>query len=277
MNQVRVNPLKLLISLFSLVVFCICFYYACPIEPTADAIYRFSMAANPSVFLRKLLELQEPFGLLVAFLSHSPFSFLITYSLIAIFICSTLLRVPFWVMGLFILLPQGHLLAFNITPSLIAFSVVNFSLTYKLRPLLFLFGITNHLLAFLAVARVALRFIWLSLSAKISFFILILVAYFGLEELIVSKFIVYSGADGNIYHTLSSLLFLIVIIFSGIKTFTLAGVVYFFVILSSMIISTKISSRLAFGADLLFLQFSVVVVRILLSKVKKRHNAGVFT
>lgn len=275
MYQVRVNPLKLSMSLVSLMAFLVCFFYAYPIEPTADAIKRFSMASNPSVFLRNLLELQEPFGLLIAFLSPSPNDYLITYSLIAILICSTLLRVPLWVIGLFVLLPQGYLLAFNITPSLIAFSVVNFSLIYTLKPLLILFGITNHLLALLSVARVALQFIWFTPITKFLLFALIVWFYYSFEGLISAKLNVYSGADGNVFHSLSSLLLLMVIILSRRKMFMFASFVYLVVITFSMIISTKISSRFAFGVDLLFIQFIVMVARTLLYKISNRQNVNI--
>lgn len=265
-----VNILRLVLSLVSFLAFCCCFYYVAPVEPSIDAVRRFLRSSNPDYYFTKYVLFNEPLQLVVGYFSSSPLALLITYSLIATFICYKLLRIPMCVLGLFILTPPGYLLTFNITPSFIAFCVVNFSLTYNARLPLVLFGLINHLVAALSVARMALKIFWLPFHTKLLIAVVLLGVYAFLEDLVLAKLRVYGVVDGNFYHSFAGILFSLIILASRVQKFTFAATIYALVISLSMAISTKISSRLAFGADLLFVQFCVVCGESILLKMYKK-------
>lgn len=268
MNAARytLNPVKLFSSFVSFCVFLLCFYYTRPLEPTHDALSRFSMASNFSPDFWYLLLLNEPFSLVMAWISRSPYEFLLLYAFLAAILSCSLLRIPLWVWGFFMFSPLGYLLTFNITPSLIAFSVVNFTLLTRLRGSLLIFGLTNHLVALLSLCRAVAQLFWTSFLTKLFALIFLAGIFFVLRSFLQNKLLGYSGVDGNIYHSYFAVCCLLIIFISGKKDFRFVALMYMALILGAMVVSVKMSSRLAFGADLLTLQFCIAVVRFILVK-----------
>lgn len=261
------SPLKLFISLVSFCVFVLCFFHARPIEPTHDAIIRFSMASNLTSDFWYLLLLNEPFALMIVLISRSAYEFLLVYAFIASIITCLLLRIPLWVWGFFILSPLGYLLTFNITPSLIAFSIVNFTLLTKFRPFLVIFGLTNHVVTFLSFSHLIRRFFWMSFGNKLLASVFLIGIFFSLLGFMQDKLLVYAGVQGNIYHIYFAVCCLLAIMISGIPGFRFVALIYMLLILAVFLVSVKMSSRIAFGVDLLTLQFCIVVVRAALAKM----------
>lgn len=268
MNAARYtfNPIKLINLLVSFFVFLLCFYYARPLEPTHDALSRFSMASNFSPDFWYLLLLNEPFSLVMVRISRSPYEFLLLYAFLAAILSCRLLRIPLWVWGFFMLSPLGYLLTFNVTPSLIAFSVVNFTLLTRIRGSLLVFGLTNHLVALLSLCRVGAELFLASFRTKLFAVILLAGIFLVLRSFLQNKLLGYSGVSGNIYHSYFALCCLVIIFISGTKNYRFVALMYMVLILGAMVVSIKMSSRLAFGADLLTLQFCITVVKLTLVK-----------
>lgn len=270
-TKYSINPLKALIFSASLFSYAVCFNYARPPNPTDDAVSRFWAAQNFSFDNIYFVLLSEPFALIIASITQSPYEFLLLYSALASVIACFLLRIPLWAFGLFVFLPQGYLLTFNITPSLIAFSVVNYCLLIKFRSSFILLGLANHLVAVLSLIGALLRSWQRSHLNKLLLSILVILTVIPLSGFLNSKMLAYSGAEGNMYHIYLAIGFLLVIFTCGIHSFRLVSLMYMILVLAALLFSVKMSSRLAFGADLLMLQFCVFSCRAKLSRMFPRQ------
>ena len=257
--KMKVSVSKILLSLFSISLFSLCYFLKLPLEIPHDSQLRFS-------FVEKLSEPSfglfffEPFSIFVAFISPNVEFFFLFYTLIALFLASALTKVPLYLIGLFLFTPQGWLLAFNITPSLIAFTVINSFINSRLKTASLVFGLLNNVVAFLAILGNLLYKIWFA-SWKARLLYLLAGSSIFVFAIFVTrhKIEAYSLVDGNfanLAHVLISLLSIFPCVFYGKKPeYRILAIMYFGIITLFMVLSVKMASRIAFGADLLALQF----------------------
>ena len=270
-SRFNIRVSRFILGTLSLFLFILSFVYIIPDQPSLDAVARHQISQQEFSFSNIIIYLlNEPFSILLASLFSSPIQFQIIYTCLALLICSRILSIPLYCLSLFVLTPPGFLLAFNITPSLVAFSVVNYHLLLsdRLRKSLLILGISSHLVAVLSVAgwldKVVLR---ASILKKFIAVLIGSVLCLMLYPAISSKIEIYLDSNGSQAHTLVAIFALLILAFSRRRSVRFSCFFYIFILVFSFAISTKIASRLAFGADLLILQITYLQIHSFLCRL----------
>ena len=164
-----------------------------------------------------------------------------------------------YLIGLFLFtLKVGFSIYYN--TFLIAFTVINSFINSRLKTASLVFGLLNHVVAFLAILGNLLYKIWFA-SWKARLLYLLAGSSIFVFAIFVTrhKIEAYSLIDGNfanLAHVLISLLSIFPCVFYGKKPeYRILAIMYFGIITLFMVLSVKMASRIAFGADLLALQF----------------------
>jgi hypothetical protein len=269
----RLNKLVpgLIAGMLSVLFFIVCFFYVLPDQPSLDALARYQISQRGFSFSNIIIYIiNEPFSILLASLFDSPIQFQVSYAFLALLMCSRILGIPLFYLGFFVLTPPGFLLAFNITPSLIAFSIVNYHLLISNRLIKswIILGVSNHLVAALSVAgllvKVALR---ASILKRFIAVLMVSVLCLILYPIISPKIAIYENSSGNKAHTLFAIFALLILAFSRRRSVRFSCFFYIFILVPAFAISTKIASRLAFGADLLILHITYLQIQIFLRRL----------
>jgi len=252
--------LRLIAGTFSLFCFTSCFVYILPEQPSLDALARHQISQSEFSFSNIIIYLlSEPFSILFASLFSSPIQFQVSYACLALLMCSRILSIPLFYLGLFVLTPPGYLLALNITPSLIAFSIVNYHLliSNRLNKSWVILGVSNHLIAVLSVAGLLVKGVWhASILKKLIIVTVGSVLCLILYPIISSKIAIYANVSGNQAHTLFAIFALLILALSRRHSVRFSCFFYIIILVFAFTISTKIASRLSFGADLLILHIT---------------------
>ena len=260
-----INVNRLLKATLSSFLFILCFVAVIPSQPSLDAIERVSISQNELNFSNAMMVFtNEPFSIFIASFITSPITFQISYAFFSLLFCSFILRIPLFYLGIFILTPPGYLLAFNITPSLIAFSVVNYHLfiSEKLNKKWIIFGVLNHLVAALSVARFFIKLaLGYSILKKFIIAFAISVLYLITYPILQPKLFLYMNSVGNQLHIILAMILLFVLVFNKNSAIRFSCFFYLFVLGASSVLSSKIASRMAFGADLLIFHIVYLHVR----------------
>lgn len=269
MKNIKYSFTKSVFSTVSFLLFIGCFFMSIPTEASLDAEARIVISdrnidkANAIIFL-----FNEPFSIIFASIFSSALNFQITYALLATVLCSIILKLPLYYVGFFLLTPPGNLLTFNITPSLIAFSVLNYHLLGNRKFIIAIIGIVNH---FTAILMLIPLFIKSSFKRDRTFKLLVLVVIIVIGAatipLILEKITAYSGSSGSETHVILAIILLVIFLFSKKPHVRFGCIFYILLLTSSMFISTKVASRFAFGADLLVFHLCYLYMRSLLAKL----------
>lgn len=231
-----------------------------PHQPSLDALARHQISQSEFSFSKTIIYLiNEPFSILLASLFLSPLQFQVSYACLALLMCSRILGIPLLYLGIFVLTPPGFLLAFNITPSLIAFSIVNYHLLIsdRLSKSWVILGVSNHLVAVLSVAGFfAKTALHVSILNKFIFVLMGSILFLIFYPTISSKIAFYANSSGNQAHTLFAIFALLIFAFSKRRSVRFSCFFYIIILVLAFNISTKLASRLSFGADLLILHIT---------------------